>query len=302
MAALQEQTGEVSWRAGASYRVLSYCFSIRWNTDDLGVLVNHVLGGFTVPPESCLERSPPPNTSAITPVYSLIDGTRAFYGQDLIAQSNHLSFVLDRLFWHINTETIRRTGDFLLIHAGAVATPFGEGVVLPAPTGAGKTTLVAGLIKAGFGYLSDEAAAIDPISRNLYPYAKALSLKDEALFKWFPDLYTIDGNGIKVRRHLRAEEIRSGSAAEPCPISFVIAFRFDQGLPTVLTPLSAGEGALELVRNALNLHLYGSRALPLLADVVRSARCYRLVSGNGHEAVSAVIRLTSNGGLPHSER
>ena len=41
--------------------------------------------------------------------------------------------------------------------AGSVACR-GRGLILPAPSGGGKTTLVAGLVAAGFDYLSDEVA------------------------------------------------------------------------------------------------------------------------------------------------
>jgi len=34
--------------------------------------------------------------------------------------------------------------------------------VLPAPSGSGKTTLTAGLVAAGWGYLTDELAILDP--------------------------------------------------------------------------------------------------------------------------------------------
>ena len=49
---------------------------------------------------------------------------------------------------------------------------------------------------------------------------------------------------------------------------------------------------MEVLRNAFNLPVYRSRALPVVAEVVRGAKCYRLVSGNLDEAVKAVTRAT----------
>lgn len=270
------------WRGVASYQVLSYSFAIRWTTDELGALVDEVLGAFK-------KKQASGASSADLGVY-LVEGTRVVYGEEVLARSNHVTFVLNMLLWHINSEAIRRTNDFLLVHAGAMATPDGVGVVLPAPSGAGKTTLVAGLIRAGFDYLSDEAAVIDPAG-TLHPYPKALTLKDQAIFRWFPDL--AHTSGVEVRRHLRPDEIRPGSTGKPCPIGFVIAFRFVEGAPTELLPLSPEEGARELARNGLNTHQFGPRAFPLIASVVRMARCYSMVFGNGAEAVSTLLMLTS---------
>ena len=40
----------------------------------------------------------------------------------------------------------------------------------------GKTTLTAGLVRAGFDYLSDEAVAFDWDTLDIVPYAKPLSI------------------------------------------------------------------------------------------------------------------------------
>jgi hypothetical protein len=63
------------------------------------------------------------------------------------------------------------------------------------------------------------------------------------------------------------------------------------GEPTVLAETTRADAVVELCRNAMNLHQYGGRALPLLADVARAARSYRLVWGDLDEAVAAVTGL-----------
>ncbi len=49
-------------------------------------------------------------------------------------------------------------------------------MLLVAPEDHGKTTLTAALVRDGFGYLSDEVAAIDPDSLVVRAYPKSLSL------------------------------------------------------------------------------------------------------------------------------
>ena len=280
--------------------MLSYYFTIEWDWPGVEEYLMHVLGGFAVPDDPGELRSPP--TPGLPPKYRLVDAGkgrrgryRLFFGAGTLIASRQPSDALFHLFWHINSETIRRTGDFLLIHSGAVQAPGGGGVLLPAASGSGKTTLVAGLVRAGFGYLSDEAAAIDPVSRKVYPYPKALTLKQE-LATLFPDisLPPVRRQWMDGQYHLRPEDLHPAPSARPCTVALVIAPRYVEGASIELTPMTPGEAAVELGRNALNLSLYRSRALPVLADVVGGARSYRLVSGNLGEAVAVVQDLAAN--------
>lgn len=69
-----------------------------------------------------------------------------------------------------------QAGRLLMLHAGAVAHPrTGRTVVLVAPGGTGKTTLVRTLATR-YGYLTDETVAIDADYRVL-PYPKPLSVR-----------------------------------------------------------------------------------------------------------------------------
>ena len=284
-------------RGGSTFRVLSYYFELEWDWRGVGDYVKHVLGHFEVPPDPNESRNPP--TPGLPAHYRLTDEGRGAerlyclrYADQMLLKSKVASDVLFHLFWHVNSETIRRTGDFLLIHAGAVRAPGGQGVVLPGASGAGKTTLVGGLVSAGFDYLSDEAAAIDPVGRRLYPYPKALTVKRQ-LAELFPDVRVpaVRSGWVDGQVHLRPEDIRPDSLGSPCEVGVIITPRYVEGAQTEVVPMSRAESAVELGRNALNLSLYGSRALPALADVVRGARGYRLVSGDLNQAVAAVTRL-----------
>lgn len=269
------------WIGQSTYRVLSYYFSVRWTWAEGGRVVSRVLERFAVPPDRSEERNPP--TPGLPARYSIVTRGRGrdrryelFYAERLLFGTHEPGSLMDTFFWHVNSETIRRTGDFLLIHAGALATPDGDGVLILGASGSGKTTLTAALVRAGFGYLSDDAAPIDPVTRRLYPYAKALNVKDA------------DPKGP----HILPEELRPGCVSDACDVRFVIAHRYDPGSATTLTSISPAAGIVELTRNALNMSLYGTRALPLLSDVARGARHYTLVSAGLDEAVAAVVELT----------
>ena len=282
------------WDSEKSYRVLSYYFSLRWNWAEGGELADRVLHRFAVAPDPAEERDPP--TPGMPPRYSLVASGRGrgrrfelLYADGMLLSGPVPSTILEGLFWHINTETIRRTGDFLLVHAGAVVTPAGDGVLILGRSGSGKTTLTAGLVRAGFGYLSDEAGAIDPVTRRLFPYPKALSVKDGN-----PHLLPAENDLLKSQRYLLPEEIRPGCVAGPCDVRFVVSHRYRPSDATTITSITPAAGVVELSRNALNLSVYGSRGVTLLSDVARGASHSTLVSRTLDEAVQAVGTLTGS--------
>ena len=288
----------IRWKAEQAFRSLSYYFTIRWNTERLGKYVRHVLGVFSVPPDPSETRTPP--TPGLPPSYSLIDlGSREqrryrlLYGDGLLISSDKKDDVLNLLFWHVNAETFWQTGDFLLLHAGSVVSPAGQGILLPGEAGSGKTTLTAGLVRAGFGYLSDEAGVIDPVTGRLHPYPKTLNLK-RGSFRLFSGPKASDGLDpvIAGRWYLRPDEIRPGAVGGPCELRFVIAPRYREGAPTELIRTSKAETIRDLWDSVWGLHRYGPRALHLLAQVMRRADGYRLLFGDLDEGVRAIGRLT----------
>jgi len=80
----------------------------------------------------------------------------------------------------VNQLAALHTPDRLVLHAGAVERD-GRVVALTGISGQGKTTLTAALVQAGFGYVTDELVAIDPSTRFVDPFPKALDLDDHAV-------------------------------------------------------------------------------------------------------------------------
>lgn len=287
----------IRWQGERAYQVLSYSFSVRWNGELTDDRIDYVFGGVAVsrpgPPEN-------PASGERPSVYSLVDlGTRQprryrlLLADEQLISSRTPDSVLDHLLFQILTRMRERTEEFLLIHAGSVVTSRGEGVLLPADAGSGKTTLVAGLIRSGFRFLSDEIGVIDHRAGVLRPYPRALNFKEGAV-AIFPDL-PVHNNGSPSPGspgYVRAEEIRPGVMADPSEVRFVIAPRYQEGAATRVTTMSPGETVKELWANAMNLDAFGARALPILASVAIGARGYRLLSGDLGEAIQAVEQLT----------
>lgn len=286
------------WRGERAYQVLSHSFSVRWNGSLTAEHIDYVWGGFSVPSHDATGH--PTVGGNGESLYSLIDlgpeaarRYRLLLGDQQLISSRRSDDVLAHFLWQIFRRMHEQTKEFLLIHAGSVVTPRREGILLPAGSGFGKTTLVAGLIQAGFGFLSDEIGVIDHHQRVLRPYPRAMNFK-ERLSSLFPDREPSTDFPSRARAdgYLRAEEIRPEAMADPCPVRFVIAPRYREGIATQITSLGPAAIVKELWTNAVNVHLYGARAVPILVDLARAAKGYRLVSGDLKEAVQAVSDVT----------
>jgi plasmid stabilization system protein ParE len=293
-----ERLSRVRWRGEGAYRTLDYSFSVRWNHDRLGKYVQRVLSSFAVASDPKERRNP--STPAVAPRYSLVKlgredqwRYRLLHADEQLAASDGLGEVLEQLLWHVNAETFRTTGSFLLIHAGAVTTPAGDGLLLPGASGAGKSTLVAALVESGYGYLSDEVAPIDPVTGRVYPYPKALTLKRRASN---PLAHLTSSNEpplIRGQWHVSSEDIRPGALAGPAEVRYVILPRYEEGSEIEVLSITAAEAVSHLARSTLNLPVYGARALPLLARLCRGTRGYLLTSGRLDQAVRTIDELTS---------
>jgi hypothetical protein len=297
--AIADDHVNVRWTGEGAYRSLGYYFTVRWNRARFGTYVHYVLDQFGVAPDPAELQNPP--TPGVPPEYSLVDlgpaapRYRLMYGDRSLIESDHEDDIFHHFFWHVHAETFRRTGSFFLVHAGTVVAPNGRGVVLPGASEAGKTTLVMGLVRAGFGYLSDEVAVIDPVTRRLYPYPKSLSVK-EGSWPLFSDLL----NGPrKIPRvgdalHVHPDDVRRSAVGAPCDIGFVVFPTFMRGADMGGFPISRAEAVKEVFGNAISTPSYGSRGLVLIADAVREAVCMRLQFATLEGAVNTISTLVSD--------
>jgi hypothetical protein len=215
----------------------------------------------------------------------------ALYVDDLCIQEPvHAASMVDFVLSDATTRAIEATRGFLVVHAGAVSWA-GRGILLPAPPDSGKTTLTAGLTRAGFSYLTDEAALIDPSTHLLHPFARPVAMDPEALdlIPGLRDTLPLEYRDLmRYQYHFCAEDLRPGSEGGPCPIEFIIVPSYAHSIETRMVKISPGLTVKLLAENAFNFAKFGSEGLGLVADVVRHARCYRLEIGDLDEAVAAV--------------
>jgi hypothetical protein len=219
------------------------------------------------------------------PCELLLDGDRV--GEAEIVES-----LVPTLVHDLNRRALDGCGH-LILHAGGVEHD-GAGVVFPGAMEAGKTTLAAGLVRAGFGYLTDEGVAIDRQSLRIHSYPKPLSL-DRGAWPLFPELephVDLATDAYKTDQwQVPPTDIRADALGQPCAISTILFTRYESGVDTSVEPLGRAEALIELAKNTFKFDEQGAPALDVLAEVVRAAACYRLASGDLDSAVAAVTGL-----------
>jgi hypothetical protein len=207
------------------------------------------------------------------------------------------SDALIRMIGDVNIRAATSRPDQLVLHAAAVSLD-GVGLLLPGPSGAGKTMTAAALVSAGFAYLTDEAAAIDPDTLHIEPYPKPLSLRSG----WRPILH---GHGAgadapETEELVRASDLRPQSIGRQSPARLLLFPRYVPGATTTLTPMSRAQALVEVANNSFNFVEHGGEWLDFLRRLVMGCWCGRLTTGNLDDAVALVFRLVRTEGSAHS--
>ena len=218
----------------------------------------------------------------------------AFEGQQ-IATAQHRERLVTDLVHHVNRRAINGCSP-PVFHAGGVEFE-GQGIIFPGAMESGKTTLVAGLVRAGFRYLSDEAIALDRETLVIRPYPKPLSL-DPGSWPLFSEL---EPHGDMAPGGHKAEQwqvpphaIHPGAIGAPCRVDMLVFPHFEPGTEAALEPLTRAEALVELAKNTFKFDEQGAVALDLLAEVVRPADCYRLTTGKLSRAIELVSGLVGS--------
>ncbi len=284
------------------FRALSYCFTVQAGPE-LASTVGYVLAGLRVPDERWAARSWPQEQHVERWVLGRDDEGNAYVrrGTELLYAAEEAGDVLDHFLWAVNQRVIERARDFFLVHAAVLSLPGQGAVLLPGEAGAGKSSLTVALARAGFGYLSDELAAIDPVTRRVHPYSKALTLKAGS-YDLFPDLLAAAPPappGAR-QRHLTAADLGTALVTEPQSVRAVVFPQYSADAEGGLSwaVLSPGQAALRLARQGLSVELYGARSLPVLRDLALSATGAAMVHSDLDAAVTAVRSVLEAPGAP----
>jgi hypothetical protein len=210
-------------------------------------------------------------------------------------KTKHLGQVFSYLIWTITNMALDSLKqDYLLFHGGAVA--LGDrGVILPAASRSGKTTLTAGLVAHGFQYYSDDVVVLESDTLRLVPFAKSMCIKPgsrHVLAPLYPELLESVPR-VRFDRECvwylppPAEARAKGSV----PVNYIVLPRYARGEETVLKPIERSEAVRRFFEQSFNLGAHGPAGAAALAALLEGADCYTLTVGNLQAGVDAVRRL-----------
>lgn len=269
----------MSFDSGAgSYRALGFYFGVRLEGSPHGLLgpaVDWLFEGLRSSREGA-----PEHVYRFTTIHA--NAVRLERDDVLVGGPVSEASALSTMTVDLNARAIASRPDHLNLHAAAVARG-DKGLLLPAHSGAGKTTLTAALVIAGCHYLTDEAASVDLDCLLVEPYAKPLSLSSAS--------QTAVGCGqseFGPIELLPASWLQPGCWSGPVAPGSIVFPNYMPDGPAELTPITRGEALVELANNSFNFVDHGSRWLPSLRDLVAGCDCWRLTYGNALDAAALI--------------
>jgi hypothetical protein len=187
--------------------------------------------------------------------------------------------------------------DYFPIHAGAVSWA-DEGVIMPASSGLGKTTLTVKLVTRGFKFLSDEVACLDLKQETIAPFFRKLKLEDESRrLLGLPSWTNINTPLIKrgeVEWMLDIEDIVPDSLSNPVPLRYVLFLRGFGERPR-LEYIASSNALFELLKFSMSPVDDPAFLLFQLAPLLNGIQCFNLIVGELDETAELVMQLTELG-------
>lgn len=202
------------------------------------------------------------------------------------------------LEWGLNWCFSVAIHDHLVVHAAVVAREDGRAAILAAPPGAGKSTLCAGLVAAGWRLLSDELCMISLTDGSLLPVPRPLNLKNrsidvvsarmpEAVFG--PRIHGTS-KGTIVQMAPPADSVRR--AAEPARAAWIVFPRWRGGDGgCAMTPVGKGHAFMRLAENTFNYNVLGTTAFETLAAIIEDSAACDFTYSDLDDAVAAFAAL-----------
>jgi len=207
---------------------------------------------------------------------SVRPGIRNFHllytGPSRLARTMVLEGILEALDFDLQLYVAERARRRVFIHAGVVGWRE-RAIVIPGMSHAGKTTLVAALVRAGATYYSDEYAVFDAQGR-VHPYARPLGIRD--------------ASGDRPRR-CPVRELGGTPGSKPLAVGLVAVSEYREGGRWRPRALSPGQGALALLENTVSARRRPRAALEVLQQVVSQAPVLKGPRGEAEEAARDML-------------
>ena len=176
----------------------------------------------------------------------------------------------------LDEAVIQRLTTLRAVHAGVVV--WGErALLLPGVSHAGKSSLVAEVLRRGATYFSDEYALIDA-EGQVHPYPRPLLVR----------------NGGPAQLPMLPEECNAAVGDAPAPIGWILALQYLPDATWSVSPTSQSEALLNLLRNTPHILADSPDMVGAFQRAVAGAVCYAGHRADAVHAAGQILQLISN--------
>lgn len=193
--------------------------------------------------------------------------------------------------WGLNWCIATTAHQYLMIHAAVVAKN-NRCALIPGRPGAGKSTLCAALVAAGWRLLSDEMALIHFEDGQIWPVPRPVSLKNASI-----DIIRDRSKDIHIGpsftdthkgtvAHMRAPRESVEAMHIPARAAWIVFPAYEAGATLSATAISPCQATLKLADDSFNLPLLGKEGFDLLSDVAFGCDAYQFHYSDLDEAIA----------------
>lgn len=198
---------------------------------------------------------------------------RLAVGDDVVATAGEPLGLVRALIQVLDETIVERVRSVRAVHAGTVEWR-GRAMLFPGATHAGKSALVAELLRRGATYFSDEYALIDAEGR-VHPYPRPLLVRD----------------GGSEQRPLLAGSLGAAVGDAPAPLGWIFALRYQPESEWSVRAVSQGEMLMALLGNTPHTLTKAPEMIEVFQRAVSETRCFAGVRGDAKDAVERIIEL-----------
>lgn len=264
----RESLDQLEWPANLTIDAYGYRVALRASHRSALDALHRV-----IPPGACLSDAPHADAR-----YSvLLDDAgrrthRLYEDEKCVEHSTEASTLFESLQSRLHFAVAVSARTRLFLHAGAVGWN-GGAILIPGHSHAGKSSLVAALVRSGATYYSDEYAVLD--DRGLvHPFARPLGMRE--------------AHGRT--RHVTPGSLGASVSDVPLPVLMVVLTQYRPGVTWSPLPMSSGETVLALFEHTVAARSRPAEALRILCTAGADAIGIRSSRG---EATSVASRILS---------
>lgn len=200
-----------------------------------------------------------------------------------IAGGETLSNVIEHLNVELTRTFIQAHRDLLWFHAGA-AEFAGHTIMLPGPSGGGKSTIVTGLCSRGWKFLSDDVTPLDLRTGRLIPFPRLPRVRRSSITE-MPrrQLRRVRKTMVDIEPH--------NICRTPAAVHMLVFPRYASSSSAAdLTPCPPARATLMLLENCLNFINHSEAAMDFICGLTQRSPAFHLSFHNMSCALTSIIK------------